>query len=241
MKRNTFRAGIYWWQPIRLECVMADEDKEPAPPPVLRPRNNNALFGPQDSFVPPPLQQPVWVPDMVWDMPHQQRNNALLDSPSSFVPPPMDPPPADARDDEINDRFQDVLRRQAELSLSVDRLRDAIAASSSARVIGPGHNQGPPFQIEELDAESHRLLALLQDNGPRPTPVDRALIVEQAEETLRSGERIRTWQANLAAEAAKLGAREVVKDLTAQLWQEVASRILDFYHAIIAWISSLPL
>src|SRR6266550_7583686 len=103
------------------------------------------------------------------------------------------PPPADVLDDEINARFQDVLRGQAELASSIDRLRGAITASPAAREIGPGHNQGPPLQIEELDAESKHLLALLQDKGPRPTPVDRALIAEQAEKTLQLSERVRTW------------------------------------------------
>jgi hypothetical protein len=65
------------------------------------------------------------------------------------------------------------------------------------------------------------------------------LIAEQAEKTLQLSERIRTWQANLAAEAAKLGAREVVKDLTAPLWQEVARRIVDLCHAIQVWLSLL--
>jgi len=203
---------------------MADDDKGPVPPP--RP------------------QQPVWVPDQVWHMPpmpHQQRNNALYDSQPPFVPPPMEPPPpaADAQDDGINARFQDVLRLQAELASSIDRLRGALTASPAAREIGPRHNQGPPLQIEELDAEDKYLLVLLQDKGPRPTPIDRALIAEQAEKSLQLSKRIRTWQADLAAEAAKLGAREVAKDLTAPLWQEVARRIVDLYHAIQVWLSLL--
>jgi len=193
---------------------MADDDKEPLPPRSPR--------------------QPVWVADRVWDMPYQQRNNALLDS-----QPPFGPPPADAGDDEINARFQDVLRGQAELASSINRLRSAITASPTAREIGPGHNQGPPLQIEELDAESKLLLALLQDKGPRPTPRDRALIAEQAEKSLQLSERIKTWQANLATEAAKLGAREVVKDLTAPFWAEVAHRIVDLWHAFQVWLSSL--
>jgi hypothetical protein len=52
---------------------MADDDKKPAPPP--------------------PRQQPVWVPDQVWDMPYQRRNNALYDSQPPFVPPPQPLPP----------------------------------------------------------------------------------------------------------------------------------------------------
>ena len=199
---------------------MADDDKEPAPPP--------------------PRQQPVWVPDQVWDMPYQQRNNALYDSQPPFVPPPMEPPPpADARGDEINARFQDVLRSHAELTSAIDRLRGAITASPATREIGPRHNQGPALTIEELDAESKHLLALLQDKGSRPTPVDRALIVERAEETLQLSERIRTWLKVAAIAVGSVGAHEVTKDLTAPLWEEVARRIVDLYHAIQVWLSSL--
>jgi len=201
---------------------MADDDTEPPPPTRQQP--------------------PVWVPDPVRDMPHQRRNNALLDSPSNFVPPPVEPPPppADARDDEINARFQDVLRGQAELASSIDRLRGAITASPAAREIGPGHNQGPPLQIEELDAEDKHLLALLQDKGPRPTPIDRVLIAEQAEKTLQLSERIRTWLMGAAIAVGSIGAHEVIKDLTAPLWEEVARKIVDLYHAIQVWLSLLP-
>jgi hypothetical protein len=170
-----------------------------------------------------------------WDTPPLRRNNALFATQPSFVPPP--PPTADARDDEINARFRDVLRDQAELASSIERLRVAIAASPAAREIGPGHNQGP--QIEELDAWEKHLVALLQDRGPRPNPVDRALITEHAEKTLVFSERIRTWLANLALEGAKVGAREVIKDLTARLWAEVADKLDMIYHAIKVWISSL--
>jgi len=203
---------------------MAEGDKEPAPPP---PRQQP--------------QPPAWVPDQVWDMPYQQRNNALYDSQPPFVPPPMEPPPppADARDDEINARFQGVLRSHAELTSAIDRLRGAITASPAAREIGPGHNQGPPLQIEELDAESKHLLALLQDKGPRPTPVDRALIAEQAEKTLQLSERIRTWLKQAGFGLAIIGMQQVTKDLTAPLWEEVARRIVDLYHAIQVWLSSL--
>jgi len=203
---------------------MADDDKEPAPPP---PRQQP--------------QPPAWVPDQVWDMPYQQRNNALYDSQPPFVPPPMEPPPppADARDDEINARFQDVLRSHAELTSAIDRLRGAITASPATREIGPGHNQGPPLTIGELDAADKYLLALLQDKGPRPSPVDLAPIVEQAEKTLGLSEQIREWLINAGVGVAKIGAREVTKDLTAPLWEEVARRIVDLYHAIQVWLSSL--
>jgi hypothetical protein len=201
---------------------MAVDDKEPAPPPRQQQQMGSS-----------------WLDGPYWDTPPLRRNNVLYDTQPNSVPPPMEPPPPPAVDDEINARFQDVLRSHAELTSSIDRLRDAITTSSATREIGPGHNQGPPLQIEELDAEDKHLLALLQDKGPRPTPIDRALIAEQAEKTLQLSERIRTWQANLAAEAAKLGAREVVKDLTAPLWQEVARRIVDLCHAIQVWLSLL--
>jgi hypothetical protein len=193
--------------------------------------------------LPPPNRQqpPVWVPSAVWDMPHQRRNNALLDSPSNFVPPPTEPPPppADARDDEISARFEDVLRGQAELASSIDRLLGAIASPPAAREIGPGHNQGPPLQIEELDAESKLLLALLQDKGPRPTPVDRALIAEQAEKTLQLSNRIKTWLKQAGIGLAIIGLQQVTKDLTAPLWAEMAHRIVDLYDAIQVWLSLL--
>jgi hypothetical protein len=119
----------------------------------------------------PPHQQSVWVPEQTWDMPPRPRNIALYESQSIFVPPPTEPPPppANAPDEEIEARFQEVLRRQAELSSSIDRLRTAITASAT-REIGPGHNQGPAL-IEELDADDKHLLALLQDKGPRPSPL----------------------------------------------------------------------
>jgi hypothetical protein len=201
------------------------------PPP--RPRND-ALFESQPPFVPPPLQQPIWVPDPVWDVP-RPRNLPLYEL-SNFVPPPTEPPPpANVRDEEIEARFQEVLRRQTELSSLIDRLRSAITASAT-REIGPGHNQGPPLTVEELDAEDKRLLALLQDKGPRPSPADAALIVEQAEKTLRVSELIREWLTNAAVGVAKIGAREVIKDLTAPLWADVAQKIVDLYHAIKVWL-----
>lgn len=206
----------------RAAAIVADNNNDPPPMPFRQ-------------------QQPVWVPEPFWEpSPVMRRNPNLYGPQDSFVPPPMEPPPtAVARDDEINARFQDVLRGQAELALSIDRLRVAITASPAVREIGPGHNQGPPLQIGELDAEDKRLLALLQDNGPRPSPADRALIAEQAEKTFQLSERIRTWLARLAAEAAKLGAREILKDLTAPLWEEVARWIVNLYHYIIAWLASL--
>jgi hypothetical protein len=233
MRAPNQRGHILGDNPIRLEFVMTDDDKEPSPGR----RNSNALFGPQDFFVPPPQQQPRWVPDQVWNMPYQQRNNALLDSPSNFVPPPMEPPPppADARGDEINARFQDVLRHHAELRSSIDRLRSAVTAPAT-RVIGPGHNQGPPVSFEELDGETEHLLALLQDKGPRPALADRALIAEQAEKTLQSSGRIRTWLVGGAIAVGSIGAHEVVRDLTAPLWEEVALRIADLCNAIQVWL-----
>jgi hypothetical protein len=146
-------------------------------------------------------------------------------------------PSADARNEEIEAGFKDVLRCQAELNSSISRLRSAVTASAN-RKIGPGHNLGPAL-IQELDADDKHLLALLQDKGPRPSLVDRALIVEQAEKTLGLSERIRELLLNAGVGVAKIGAREVTKDLTAPLWEEVAHRIVDLYHAIQVWLSLL--
>jgi hypothetical protein len=163
-----------------------------------------------------------------------QRNAALLDTMPGYVPsPPEPPPPANARDEEIDSRFQEVLRCQTGLSASIDRLRNAIAASPPE--IGPGHNQGPAL-FDELDAEDKSLLALLQDKGPKPGPADRALIAEQAEKTLSLSKRIITLLGVLALGGAKLGAGEVAKDLTAQLWADVAQKIEALYHAIKFWL-----
>jgi len=211
-----------WWKPGSWFSVF----RRNQPVPDLSPRPN------------PPPQQPPWVPDQVWDMPPRPRNLALYESQPPFVPPPIEPPAADARDGDIEARFQDVLRRHADLSSSIDRLRSAVTASAAPE-IGPGHNQGPPLTIEELDAESKHLLALLQDKGPRPSPADRALIVEQAEKTLGLSERIRERLINAAVGVALIGAHEVTKDLTAPLWADVAQKIVDLYHAIQAWISLL--
>jgi hypothetical protein len=209
-----------WWKPTSWFSVFRRNQPVPdLPPPAL-----------------PPLQQTVWVPDQTWDVPPRPRNLPLYES-SNFVPPPT-VPRANARDEEIEARFQEVLRCQTELSSSIDRLRSAITASAK-REIGPGHNQGPAL-IEELDADDKHLLALLQDKGPRPSPADRVPIVEQAEKTLGLSERIREWLTNAAVGVAKIGAREVTKDLTAPLWAEVAQKIVDLYHAIKVWISLLP-
>lgn len=36
---------------------------------------------------------------------------------------------------------------------------------------------------------------------------------------------------------AGVAVREVTKDLTAPLWEEVAHKIVELYHAIVAWLS----
>jgi hypothetical protein len=151
---------------------------------------------------------------------------------------PDQPSPEDGGGDDIEARFQDVLRRQADLSSSIDRLRSAVTASPR-REIGPGHNKGPPL-IEELDAVSTHLLDLLQDRGPRPPPIDRVPIVEQAQRTLWLSARIKVWLGVLAIEGAKLGADEVAKHLTEPLWADVADKITGLCHAIVVWISLLP-
>jgi hypothetical protein len=173
----------------------------------------------------------------MWDMPPRPRNNALFESLSNFVPSPMEPPPP--TDEDIKAAFQAVLDRQAALSSSIERLRSALVGSPPITEIGPGHNQGPPL-VDELDAEDKRLLVLLQDKGPRPSPADCALIVEQAEKTLSLSKRIIAWLGLLAVGGAKLGAYEVTKHLTEPLWADVAQKIVDLYHAIEAWLPLLP-
>jgi hypothetical protein len=152
---------------------------------------------------------------------------------SEFVPAPPEPP-----DDDIKARFQDVLRCQADLSSSIDRLCSAITVSPF-REIGPGHNKGP-LLIEELDAESTHLLKLLQNKGPRPPPADRAPIVEKTKKIFGLAIRITTWLGILAIEGAQFGAGEVAKHLTEPLWADVSDRIYDLFNEIVAWMSLLP-
>jgi hypothetical protein len=140
---------------------------------------------------------------------------------------------------EITARFQNVERLGAELTSEIALLKKAVAESQAAREIGIGHNQGPPLPFEELDGDTANLLALLKDKGPRPTPADREQIAEQAEKTLQLSERIKTWLGTLAIEGAKIGAREVSKDLTAPLWAKVAQKLAEFCHALTDWLSSL--
>jgi hypothetical protein len=205
---------------------MADDtDKEP--PPSSQQRGQ---------------QMTEWVPGEWWSPPPIRRNPLLYTSQDqSFDMSPPQPPDAapdtDARAEDIEARFQDVLRRSADLTAAIDLLRAAIP-SPAGRVVGPGHNQGPPLPFEELDDETQHLLALLKEKGPTPAPADRALIVERADRTMRLSQRITAWLTNLGAEAAKLGAREVAKDLTAPLWQNAADRIIDLCHAIKDWLLS---
>jgi len=76
--------------------------------------------------------------------------------------------------------------------------------------------------------------------GTKTITRDREPIVEQAEKTLRLSERITKWLIGAAVGMAVIGAREVTKDLTAPLWEDVAHKIVELYHAIQAWISLLP-
>jgi hypothetical protein len=211
--------GRPWWKLRWWYALFRRNQPVPDPPPPLPPRQQ---------------QQPVWVPDQVWQpQPMQQRNNALLDSMPSFVPPPE---PAKARDEEIKASFQEVLRCQAELNASIERLRSAFTASPPEIV--PDHNQGLAL-IEELDVEDKRLLALLLDKGPRPAPADRVLIIEQAEKTLGVSEKIQGLLKDAAVAVAKIGAREVIRNLTAPLWADVAQKIVAYYHAIKLWLDLL--
>jgi hypothetical protein len=219
-------------------------------------RRNNTLYDLQPSFVPPPPQQSVWVPDQVWDMPHQQRNNVLYDLQPPSVP---SPPPAVTNallsgasigmvtikaeftltgapgvNEDIEAHFQEALRRAANLTSCIDQLRKA----SRTREIGPGHNQGP--SLEDLD-DVEDLIALLKDQGPRvKTAIDAKALIEQTEKVKWLPERI--WSLLKAAGLFVLGvgAHEVTKDLTAPLWDDVAHRIVDLCRAIEVWASLLP-
>jgi hypothetical protein len=151
-----------------------------------------------------------------------ERNNALLDSQRPATP------------EQILALFADVQRKQAETQSSIDLLRDALKATPAR---GIGDNQGP--RLEDLEDVDSHLLALLKDQSSRPPPAERPLIIEQAEEGLRWADRIKAWLATLAKEGAKLVAREVAKDLTKPLWADVAHKVADLCHSIIAWIQAL--
>lgn len=166
----------------------------------------------------------------------------LTSSPSGTrnlpAPPPESAPHGGGRDEAISAAFQEVVRQQSELASAIDRLRSAITETGGGN-FGIGHNRGPAIEIEELVAEDARLLALLQDKGPNPSPADRIPIAEQAEKIPTLSERMSIRAKLLAAEGAKLGAREVAKNVTAPLWEEVARRLLELYHAIKIWLSQL--
>jgi hypothetical protein len=154
-----------WWKPTSwfswFSVIRRNQPASDLPPPAL-----------------PPLQQSVWVQDQVWEPP-MRRNNVLYESQPPFVPPPLDPPPppADAREGDIEARFQDALRRAADLTSVIDELRKA----STGREIGPGHNQGPPLQ--ELD-QVDDLIALLKDEGPRvKTAIDAKALIAQTKKS----------------------------------------------------------
>jgi len=83
------------------------------------------------------------------------------------------------------------------------------------------------------------MLALLMDKGPRPSSADLGSIVEEAKKTLEQSERIKTWLKAAVVSVIAIGAHEVIKDLTAPLWKDVAHKIVDLYHAIEAWVSLL--
>ena len=185
-----------------------------------------------------PQQQKFWVPDQLWDMPRQQRNNALLDSQPSFAPPPMEPPPppANAREGDIEARFEEAVRRAADLTSFINQLREA----SRSREIGPGHNQGPPLPIEEVNNEVEHLIALLRDRGPKTKgTVDLKPLIEQTEKTKSLSERIWSLSKTAALAVAMMGANEVAKDLTKPLWEELAQKISDLCQAVMAYVSLL--
>jgi hypothetical protein len=177
-------------------------------------------------------------PPMMFGPPFRRFSGAYTQQ-ANDLPPTSEspPPPADARAEDIEARFQDVLRLHADLSSSIDRLRSAVTASAT-REIGPGHNQGP--SLEDLD-DVEGLIALLKDQGPRvKTAIDAKALIEQTEKVKRLPERIWRLLAAAGLLVAGVGVREVTKDLTAPLWDDVTHRIVDLCHAIEVWVSSLP-
>lgn len=130
--------------------------------------------------------------------------------------------------------FQEALRRAADLTSCIDQLRKA----STAREIGPGHNQGP--SLEDLD-DVEDWIALLKDQGPRAkTAIDAKALIEQTEKVKRLPERI--WSLLKAAGwlVAGVGVHKVTENLTAPLWDDVAHKIVNLCHAIEVWVSLLP-
>jgi hypothetical protein len=204
---------------------MAELEKIPEPRFGWTPQDDD-----QKPLPPSRGQQPDWLSGTQWNIPPQRRNNALYDTQPSFVPMP---PPND-----IEARFQDVLRHADELTLALDLLRGAVR--SKDRVIGPGDNQGPPLSIEELDDDVDPLIALLKEEGSKIKTADDAKpIVEQAEKTVQRAQQIKAWLIALASGAVALGAKEVAKDLTHPLWETVANKILELYRAIAVWVALL--
>jgi hypothetical protein len=187
----------------------------------------------------PPLQQPVWVPDQVWDMPPRPRNLALeaalsgsQDPPLVYVPPDST---MDAREKEIRARLDDALRLANELTSTIARVRGV----STDREIGPRHNLGPP--IDDLD-DLEDLIALFKDEGSKvKTAIDAKPIVEQVEKAKRVPERIWGWLKAAGLLVGGVGLHKMTEDLTAPLWDELAHKLVEFCHAVEVWVSLLPL
>jgi len=160
--------------------------------------------------------------------------STLLALRSGLGPTSTAVPSADARNEEIEAGLQEALRHAADLTSCIDQLRKA----STRRKIGPGHNLGPPLQdLVQVDD----LIALLKDEGPRvKTVVDAKALIVQTEKVKRLPERIWSWLTAAGLLVAGIGVREVTKDLTAPLWDDVAHKIVDLCHAIEVWVSLLP-
>jgi hypothetical protein len=215
------------------------DDANQEPPPRPNPQLQQVLRG--------------WLDGPHWDQPFLRRNNTLLDSQPSFVPPPpaqqslsaatkamvtaggeLTLTPSAPVNQDIEARFQEALRRAADLTSYIDQLRKA----SRTREIGPGHNQGPPLEdLVWVDA----FIELLKDEGPRiKTAADAKHLIEQTEKVKQLPDRIWTWLKATGWLVAGVGVHKVTEDLTAPLWDDVAHKIVDLCHAIEVWVSLLP-
>jgi hypothetical protein len=239
-----------WWKPSSWFSVFRRNKPVPDPPP---PRSNA------------PLQQPVWVPDPVWDMPPRSRNlalEALSQEPAFVHVPPGDPqagtaigsvsatvsPPAEmtltetagvtTSTDAQTEAIETSFQEALRRAADVTSLIDQLRKASTGREIGPGHNRGP--SLDDLD-EVEELIALLKEDGPKvKTKIDAKALIEQTEKVKTLPERIWSLLKAAGLMVGTIGLHEVTKDLTAPIWDEVVHKIIDLCEAIEVWVSLLP-